>query len=114
MAEPVPDDAVPMTLHEGHMPTADQISRLIEAIDTVHESIEENTVINRKMASALWIIGVEANNAMGSERQPAEQDSLISLFTAVEMALVGFWTVGHPRDRKGVTNGNSSAGTTKS
>ena len=109
MTEPVPDDAVPIALHEGHMPAADRINRLIEAIDMVHESIEDDFVINRKMAGALWIIGVEANSAMGSERQPAEQDNLISLVTAVESALVGFWTEGHPRDKEGAEESPSGS-----
>lgn len=100
MTEPVPDDAVPTTLHEGHMPAADRISRLIEAIDTVHESIGNDTAINRKMAGALWIIGVEANSALGKPlATEQEEDSLISLMTAVECALVGFWLVGHPKDK---------------
>ena len=100
MTESVPDDAVPTTLHEGHMPTADRISRLIEAIDMVHESIEDDSVINRKMAGALWTIGVEANS-FSKDRTTEEEDALISLLTAVESTLVGFWTEGHPRDKEG-------------
>jgi|GEM_PF-3555977 len=97
--EPVPDDAVPTTLHEGYMPTADRINRLIEAIDTVHESIENDMTIDRKMAGALWIIGIEANSALSGQRTGTERDTLIELVTAVESALVGFWTVGHPKDK---------------
>lgn len=99
MAEPVPDDIVPMILHEGHLPTPEQFSRLVEAIDTVHESVENETMIDRKLAGALWIIGVEANS-FGKDRTAAEENALIALLTAVEGALVGFWPVGHPRDNE--------------
>ena len=102
MTEPVPDDIMPTILHGGALPTSEHFSSLIEAIDIVHTSIENDTMIDRKLAGALWIIGVEANSAMGNERQSAEQDNLVALMTAVESALMGFWTVGHPRDKEGV------------
>ena len=89
MMEPVPDDAVPTTFHEGHVPTSERISNLIEAINIVHEAFESDTTINRKIAGALWIIGVEANS-FGKNRTTDEQDALIALLTAVEGALVGF------------------------
>lgn len=109
MTEPVPDDIVPTILHGGNLPTPEQFSNLIEAIDIVHEATEGDAMIDRKMAGALWIIGVEANSAMNNERQSVEQDNLVSLMTAVESALMGFWTVDHPRNKEGVTNGNSIA-----
>ncbi len=100
MTEPVPEDVVPTILHEGHLPAPERITSLAEAIDIVHESIENDTVINRKMAGALWIIGVETNSAaFDKEWAVSEQDALISLLNAVESALVGFWPVGHPRDK---------------
>ena len=114
MTEPVPDDAVPTILHEGHLPASERISSLTEAIDIVHEAIGEDTVITRKMAGALWIIGVETNSAaFGKEWAVSEQDALISLLNAVESALVGFWPVGHPKDKNGVIHGGSIAGKTE-
>ncbi len=104
-----PDDAVVTILHQGHKPDWDQVRRLIEAIDTVHEAVEAETVIERKLAGALWIIGIESYTALDKDWQPKERDDLISLVNAVEMALVGFWTIGHPRDKDGVTNGNRTA-----
>jgi len=115
--ESVPDDAVPTILHEGHCPSPEQISRLIEAIDTVHEATENDTVIDKQLAGALWIIGVEANSALGSywrsEQQDGvqrfDQESVVELLNAVESALVGFWLIGHPRDKDGVIDGDSTA-----
>ena len=66
--EPVPDDAVPMMLHQGDCPSSERISRLIEAIDTMHEAIENDSAIDKQLAGALWIIGVEANSGLGSHR----------------------------------------------
>ena len=86
------------------MPTVERISHLIEATDIVHEAIENDATMDRKMAGALWVIGVEAN-IFSKDRTADETDALISLFTAVESALVGFWPVGHPRDKEGVANG---------
>jgi len=45
-----PDDAVVMVFHEGHKPDWKQVSQLIEAIDTVHEAIEGETVIDGKQS----------------------------------------------------------------
>ncbi len=104
MTEPAPNDIVPMILHEGHLPTLEQFSKLVEAIGIVHESIENDAMIDRKLAGALWIIGVEANS-FGKDRTTAEDDALMDLRTAVESALVDFWPVGHPRDKEGVANG---------
>lgn len=101
-----PDDAVVTVLHQGHKPDWEQVKRLIEAIDTVHEAVEVETVVERKLAGSLWIIGIEAFTALDKEWQPEERDDLISLLTAVEMALVGFWTIGHPRDKDGMTDGD--------
>ena len=101
IAEPDFEDAIPMILHEGHFAPFERISSLAEAIDIVHESIGNEAAINRKMAGALWIIGVEANSALGSDRKAGEQDALISLVTAIESAFVGFWLSGHPRDKDG-------------
>lgn len=114
--EPVPDDAVPMILHEGYCPSPEQISRLIEAIDTVHEATQNDTVIDKHLAGALWIIGVEANSALGnywsSKQQDGiqqfDQEAVVELLNAVESILVGFWPVGHPRDKERVKNGDST------
>ena len=97
-----PDDAVVMVLHQGHKPDWDQVKCLIEAIDTVHETIEGETIIDRKLAGALWIIGIEANTALDHDWSPEQRDEIISLFNAVEFALVGFWPIGHPRDKEEV------------
>ena len=115
--EPVPDDAMAMLLHQGDSPSPERISRLIEAIDTVHEATENETTIDRQLAGALWIIGVEANSGLGnywnSEQQDGikkfNQEAIVDLFNAVESALVGFWPVGHPRDKDKVTHGDSAA-----
>jgi len=104
-----PGDAVVMILHQGHKPDWEQVRLLIEAIDTVHEAMEGETVIDRRLAGALWIIGIESYTALDKDWQPKERDDLISLVNAVESALVGFWPIGHPRDKDGVTNGVSTA-----
>ena len=109
MEKDPPDDPVVMILHAGHKPDWKQITRLIETIDTVHEAIEGETIIDRKLAGALWIIGIEANTTFGSDWSPKERDDLISLFNAVESTLVGFWPIGHPRDKDGVENGDCAA-----
>lgn len=114
MDKDAPDDTIVMILHEGHKPASEQIRLLVQAIDTVHEAIEGEAVIDRRLAGALWIIGIEANNALGGDWSPEEQDDLLSLVNAVESALVGFWPIGHPRDKDGVTNGDSAAGKTES
>ena len=93
------------------------MSRLIEAIDMMHEATENDIVIEKQLAGALWIIGVEANSALGSYWKSEHQDGIqqfdeeavFELLNAVESALVGFWPVGHPRDKGGVIDGDSTA-----
>ena len=104
-----PDDAVVMILHEGNKPGWEQVRHLVQAIDTVHEAIETETVIERSLAGALWIIGVETSNALSSDWLPEELNDVIALFNAVESALVGFWPIGHPRDKMGAKNDDSTA-----
>ena len=120
--EPVPDDAVPMMLHQGDCPSSERISRLIEAIDTMHEAIENDTVMDKQLAGALWIIGVEANSGLGNYWSSEQHDSVqkfdenvvVDLLNAVESAFLGFWLAGHPRDKGGAKIGDSTAGKTKS
>lgn len=121
LTEPDFDDAVPLMLHQGNSPALERMSRLVEAIDTVHEAIdtvheaiENETTIDRRIAGALWIIGVEASNALGKGWQPQEEAAIVALWEAVESTLVGFWPVGHPRDKDPrdkdkVTHGDSAA-----
>ena len=115
--EPVPDNIVPTILHEGHCPSPEQIRHLIEAIDIVHEATENNTVMDKQLAGALWIIGVEANSGLGnywsSEQhdgvQKFDENVVVDLLNAVESAFLGFWPVGHPRDKDKVTYDDSAA-----
>jgi len=93
-----PDDAVALRLHEGCAPDAFLLRRLIQAIDVIHAAIDEEAVIDRPIAGALWLLGCEASNALGGTRVAKEQDDLIALLTAVESAFVGFWPIGHARD----------------
>ena len=53
IGEGPPDDAVVTILHQSHKPDWEQVKRLIEAIDTVHEAVEAETFIERKLAGAL-------------------------------------------------------------
>ena len=47
------DDAVPLMLHQGNSPLPMRLSLLVEAIDTVHEAIENDTGIDRQLVGAL-------------------------------------------------------------
>ncbi len=113
MTEPDLSDAVPLVLYQGDSPTSEKMEHLVEAVDIVHEAIEEEPTVDRKLAGALWIIGVEASNAIGKKWQPQEERDIVALWEAVESALVGFWPVEHPKDKEGAENGDGTAGKTK-
>ncbi len=44
------DDALALRLHEGSAPEQEQTRRLIQAIDVVHASIDEEAIIDRRIA----------------------------------------------------------------
>lgn len=94
-----PEDAVFIMLHIGYQLDHDQVRRLIEAVDTIHEAIERDTVLDRRLAGAMWTLGVEASSAMNRDLSPAELDDITGLFYAIESAIHNYWSIGDPRDK---------------
>ena len=82
-----PEDALFIMLHRGYPLDHEQVHRLIEAVDTVHKAIKGEAILDRRLAGAMWTLGVEANRCLQDERLPAEQDDLTALFYALERAV---------------------------
>ncbi len=83
-----PEDAVFIMLHRGYPLDHDQMCCLKEAVDVVHESIEGDTVLDRRLAGAMWTLGVEASSTISAvDMWSTELDDVNALFYAIESAI---------------------------
>jgi hypothetical protein len=113
--EPVPDNAMAMLLHRGTEPSDAHIDPLIEALRIIQRELEGQPLLNRELAAALWILGIEASTCLdltsqedGAWKTDATADKIIDLMTAVESVFWDGWFV-EDRHRDGVTYGDSGA-----
>lgn len=82
-----PEDAIFIMLHRGYPLDHDQVQRLVVAVDIVHKAIEWDVAIDRRLAGAMWTLGVEVSRSMQGEWSPAELDDLTDMFYALESAI---------------------------
>jgi len=115
MTEPVPDNAMAMLLHSGTEPDEQHLGQLMQALRIVSQGLKGQILLNRKLASALWVLGVEASTYLGLESKrikPAEEaasanvDGLADLMTAVESVFLDDWFV-DDGNGSGISNGTA-------
>jgi len=114
--EPVPDDAMAMILHGGYEPTDAHIDPLIEALRTIQQGLEGQPLLDRDLAAALWILGIEASMCLnlnspqedGTWKTGAASDKIMDLMTAVESVFWDGWFV-EDRHKGEVIHGDSAA-----
>ena len=58
--EPVPYNAMAHILHRGHEPDHKHIAPLIEALDVIRRGLKGQALLNRELATALYVLGSEA------------------------------------------------------
>ena len=60
--EPVPHNAMAHILHIGHEPDAGHIEPLIAALQVIRADFRGQDSLNRGLATALYVLGAEANS----------------------------------------------------
>lgn len=91
--EPILENAMAMVLHLGIEPSDQHIDPLIKAIRVIQEDLKGQPLLDRNLAAALWILGVEA-----SGRLDMNSDRIVDLMMAVESVFFDDWFV---QDRNG-------------
>lgn len=93
--EPVPYNAMAHILHEGYEPDAEHIAPLIEALYVIQSRLEGQALLNRELASALYLLGSEANSyiALASRDRDSSKglmfDQVLNLMIAVDQIFYG-------------------------
>ena len=90
-----PEDAGFVLLHYGDVPNSESMGSLLRALRLLFEGLQEETVLERPLAAALWSLGNSANDCLFNHQQDerpwldGEQDDVLELILTIESVFYG-------------------------